>query len=66
MLRLGENLFHQIYVTILKVGIGNDVDEFSRLKPRDLGEHHDQQGILEDIPIVSSEHVVGSLIEDAV
>ena len=53
-------------MTVIDVGISDDVDELAGLKAAYLGEHVDEKRILEDVPVIRGEHVVRTLIEDAI
>lgn len=66
MLRLLNDFLDHIDVSVIDMGIGDDVDEFSGYKIADLGKHHQKDGILKDVPVVGCQHVVRSLVEDTV
>ena len=48
------------------MGIGYHMHELPRLQSRNLREHHEQDRVLHDVPVVCREHVVGALVEYAV
>ena len=46
--------------------VGDDVDELTGDEPRDLREHTKQSCVLNDVPVVCGQHILRTLIEDAV
>ena len=63
---VGYNFFHHGNVPVIDMGIGNHMQKFSRLKAGNLSKHHGENCILHDIPVVGSEHILRTLVQDGV
>ena len=46
--------------------ISDHMDQFTCLQTGDLGDHHQQHGVLADVPVVGSQHVLAAKYFDLV
>ena len=53
-------------MTVVDMGIGNYMDQFSHLQAGDLGHHMHKYCILGHVPVVGCKHILAPLIEDSV
>ena len=63
---VGKNFFHHGNMPVIDMGIGNHMHQFSRFKAGDLCKHHGENCILHDIPVVGSEHILRTLVQNGV
>lgn len=63
---LGDDLFDDWDVTVIDVGVSDDVDKLTDLESAYLSEHDKEKAVLKDVPVVRGKHIVASLVEDAV
>lgn len=61
-----DDLLHHGDVAVIDMGVGDDVDQLPRLQAGDLGEHHQEGGVLHHVPAVGGEHILTSLVQNAV
>lgn len=62
----GDDILHNGDVPVVNVGIGDHVYQDARGHTHFIGHHHEQQGILDGIPVIGGQHILGPLIEQPV
>lgn len=60
----GDHLFHQWDVAVIDVAVGDHVHQLAGLEAGGLGEHVDEHGVLDHIPVVGRQHILGALVEN--
>ena len=50
------------FVSVVNVSVGDNVNEFAYLKSAYLGKHMKKDTVLNNVPVVCNDHIVGALI----
>lgn len=61
-----DELLDDWHVPVVDVSIGNHVYESAGLHADGLGNHHEENAVLNDVPVVGGQDVLGTLIENGV